>query len=1187
MKKLPITVKGIFILSLLLSQAIIFVAVPSEDSPVLAAGTVETFEASPATWIIETDVSGVGATVSSSSAQKHGGNLSAATFTTNSNSKAQVRDVISSPWSGVPAGDPGEYIWQHAYVYVPSTSANKLTGSEYLDLAGFYDSSTGRGWYLRLKAGGKLYASGSYFGVQYEFNMYKTLPTDQWVELEIGLWSQNIEAGGRSFIVFINGDPYGWYRLGEKNTTYDRVAMGILGTNSSADLQVYIDDWDIFSKNTHPIGTDNRLTADHTKIDFTSQSGLNIDSQYSTWKDAGTAWQDPVHGLGGFRSQFGPNTDLQRANLDNGGWAEIVLDWTNGIEQAYPPNDTWGSYYFAAMVAFKKYFPDEENLEIVFLYNYGGSGTTELAYESWATGPLVYSRWQIPVASVGTNKRIPEPGDKIRVRWEKVSATDLNVKVDYYDASASRWYLSVINDTRAMNNSGGVNWLDGKHNSVSVTTETSKYSVRSIEYSTLENASTATSTPLNTPTQTPSSTPTLTFTSTYTPTKTLTKTPTNTPTTAFTPSNTPTLTSSPTSTLTLTPTRTPTETPSKTPTTTFTPSNTPTQTSLPTPTLTLTATHTPTETPSNTPTVTFTPSNTPTQIPLSTSTETPSKTPTTTFTPSNTPTQTSSPTPTLTLTPSHIPTSTVVNTATLTLTKAITETSTNIPTDTPTSTPTDIAPIVLSGIRLDPSPTSATNVKFTVTFSEAVTGVTLDDFKLTTDVTGASVLSVADTGNHSSYTLTVNTGSGNGTVRLDVLDDDSIKNAANNPLGGAGAGNGSYTSGETYTITKSADITVTLGNNPSQGPYNVPNVQSLALHYDGIAGGPVKVKSTGPVFTSQRAIYLSSFNELTGFPANQLTNDYWFTYYDDIYMTTYLMIGNPDPVKTAHVEVYIGSGSAPYKTYDILPGQSILPRYGIAGGPVRVKSTTPGVNIFTSQRATYGNSFNELMGFPANQLTNEYWFTYYDDIYMTTYLMIGNPDPVNTAHVEVYVGSGSAPYKTYDILPGQSILPRYGIAGGPVRVKSTTPGVNIFTSQRTAYGNSFNELMGFPANQLTNDYWYTYYDDSSMTTYLMIGNPDPVNTAHVEVYLGSGSTPYKTYDILPGQSILPRYGVAGGPLRVKCTTAGVDIFTSERVAYKSSFNELMGFPSSQLTNEYWYTYYDNIYMSTNLMVGTP
>jgi hypothetical protein len=127
-----------------------------------------------------------------------------------------------------------------------------------------------------------------------------------------------------------------------------------------------------------------------------------------------------------------------------------------------------------------------------------------------------------------------------------------------------------------------------------------------------------------------------------------------------------------------------------------------------------------------------------------------------------------------------------------------------------------------------------------------------------------------------------------------------------------------------------------------------------------------------------------------GFPANQLTTEYWFTYYDDIYMATYLMIGNADPTNTAKVDVYIGGGTTPIAQYDILPGQSILPRYGIADGPVRVVSTN-GVKIFTSQRAGYFQSFNELMGFPANQLTTEYWFTYYDDIYMATYLMIGMP----------------------------------------------------------------------------------------------------------------------------------------------------------------------------------------------------
>jgi hypothetical protein len=378
-----------------------------------------------------------------------------------------------------------------------------------------------------------------------------------------------------------------------------------------------------------------------------------------------------------------------------------------------------------------------------------------------------------------------------------------------------------------------------------------------------------------------------------------------------------------------------------------------------------------------------------------------------------------------------------------------------------------------------------------------------------------------------------------------------------------------------------AEVNVKIAEN-TVGNFGLPSTASEATMFPGVTNGPVKVTGTTSIFTSQRAVYGNSFNELSGFPANQLTTDYWFPYYDDVNMSTWLMIGNPDPAQSAHVEVYIGNSSTPY-TYDIPHGQSVLPKYKIAGGPVEVKSTN-GVDIFTSQRAAYGNSFNELMGFPADQLTTNYWFPYYDDVNMSTWLMIGNPDPALTAHVEVYIGNSITPYRTYDIPHGESILPKYQIAGGPVQVKSTN-GVDIFTSQRAAYGSSFNELMGFPANQLTTDYWFTYYDDVNMSTWLMIGNPDPALTAHVEVYIGNSITPY-TYDIPHGQSVLPKYSIANGPVRVKSTN-GVKIFTSQRVAYGSSFNELMGFPANKLTTSYWFTYYDDVSMSTWLMIGKP
>jgi Tol biopolymer transport system component len=114
----------------------------------------------------------------------------------------------------------------------------------------------------------------------------------------------------------------------------------------------------------------------------------------------------------------------------------------------------------------------------------------------------------------------------------------------------------------------------------------------------------------------------------------------------------------------------------------------------------------------------------------------------------------------------------------------------------------NIAPTVVSITRADPNPTSAASVRFTVTFSEPVTGVDASDFALTTtgSLSGMSVTSVSGSGN--TYSVTVSTGTGTGTLRLDVIDNDTIIDAAGNPLGGSGFGNGNFTDGEIYTIQK-------------------------------------------------------------------------------------------------------------------------------------------------------------------------------------------------------------------------------------------------------------------------------------------------------------------------------------------------------------------------------------------------
>jgi hypothetical protein len=115
------------------------------------------------------------------------------------------------------------------------------------------------------------------------------------------------------------------------------------------------------------------------------------------------------------------------------------------------------------------------------------------------------------------------------------------------------------------------------------------------------------------------------------------------------------------------------------------------------------------------------------------------------------------------------------------------------------------APTVSSILRADPSPSSESNVDFTVNFSEAVTGVDTSDFILTpSGVTGAAVQGV--TGSGATYTVTISTGTGSGTLRLDVPNSATINDLLGNPLAGL-----PFVGGESYTISDTA----TFGDVPT------------------------------------------------------------------------------------------------------------------------------------------------------------------------------------------------------------------------------------------------------------------------------------------------------------------------------------------------------------------------------------
>ncbi len=178
-------------------------------------------------------------------------------------------------------------------------------------------------------------------------------------------------------------------------------------------------------------------------------------------------------------------------------------------------------------------------------------------------------------------------------------------------------------------------------------------------------------------------------------------------------------------------------------------------------------------------------------------------------------------------------------------------------------------PAVLSINRLDPNPTGAGPVRFAVTFSSAVTGVNttapFSDFNLTTTgMTGAAITAVSGSG--SSYVVSANTGTGIGTARLDLIDDDTIQDAiSGKPLGGAGAGNGSFTLGQSYTIANPYVVSITrLNANPNSAAVvkflvtfsqqvtgvNIGTASDFTLTKTGITGGGVVgIAGSGTAYT--------------------------------------------------------------------------------------------------------------------------------------------------------------------------------------------------------------------------------------------------------------------------------------------------------------------------------------------------
>jgi hypothetical protein len=194
------------------------------------------------------------------------------------------------------------------------------------------------------------------------------------------------------------------------------------------------------------------------------------------------------------------------------------------------------------------------------------------------------------------------------------------------------------------------------------------------------------------------------------------------------------------------------------------------------------------------------------------------------------------------------------------------------------------------------------------------------------------------------------------------------------------------------------------------------------------------------------------------------------------------------------------------------------------------------------------------------------------------------------ANINVNIGGVSR--GTYGLPPQAGFRVNYtGLDSGPVKVISSNA-VPIIAAIREAWQvsgvtTSFSQLMGLPLSQVSDTYVFPAYNNVTLDEQLRIGNVDTVAST---VTVTIGGVLRGTYDLDPNEAVRINYaGLDSGPVIVKGTT-GVDIISAIREAWKvngstRSFVQLMGLPSSQLSDKYVFPAYNNVTLNEQLRIG--
>lgn len=402
--------------------------------------------------------------------------------------------------------------------------------------------------------------------------------------------------------------------------------------------------------------------------------------------------------------------------------------------------------------------------------------------------------------------------------------------------------------------------------------------------------------------------------------------------------------------------------------------------------------------------------------------------------------------------------------------------------------------------------------------------------------------------------------------------------------------------GNPSTNSNTAGFDIFIGNERvNAAPLEaVPNSTNVAT-YPGKIGGPVKVaslKGTSQMISS-RSLFGNSLEEVIAIEESRLDSNYYFTWYDSLSqgVSDWIMVGNPGS-STVAVDLYIAGEKVNGAPYLVAPGSSVTPEFdGLMGGPVQIIAYEPGNpslprNVLASQRIIWNGEFNEVAGIPASELSSEFIYSWYDQhsVGARNWILVSNPHSDKQLAAEIWIGGermrDSTTGNSYFLVsPGTSIDTNFpSVMNGPVKVKGYdaasydpgnpgSPDLDFYTTQRSLFGGSFEEVLGYPTEQLASDYHYSWYDESAagVRNWILVANPGDVNVV-AEIWIAG--TLMDSLTLAPGASLTPSYpGVINGPVEIKGYNAitysvgsppDTNIYTSQRVLWNGSFNEVAG-----------------------------